>query len=209
MKKLIIFSIIIIIIFYLIDSNVYHFLHARGKPINNLTLPDIIHDNFQRLDKKLADYYTFGLLTLFILFFLFQKNWGYLMLWLFFFVIGRFVTYIYFLATTLPDSSKSCVTSSNIFELTKNAGSCNCLNISGHFLTIIFVIFLFNHYTQNQYWFIFVALYFTGFYLVCATRNHYTVDCVSSTVVALLIITQMKRISKFINYLTHENFVKI
>jgi len=209
MKRLIIFIVIILIVINIIDKYIYDYLHSKGEIINNVILPDIFHDNTLKIDKKIPDYFLIIFIVIFLIYFLFNREYQYILLLLLFYLLSKFICYLYFSVTILPDSSKSCIKSNNSWDSILNLGSCNCLNISGHFLNIIFIFLLLNLYFKNKYWYIFVLLYIIYFYLICSSRNHYTVDCLNSTVIAILIFSQKKYIVKFANYLIGKNYVKI
>lgn len=209
MKRLIIFIVIILIVINIIDKYIYDYLHSKGEIINNVILPDIFHDNTLKIDKKIPDYFLIIFIIIFLIYFLFNREYQYILLLLLFYLLSKFICYLYFSVTILPDSSKSCIKSNNSWDSILNLGSCNCLNISGHFLNIIFIFLLLNLYFKNKYWYIFVLLYIIYFYLICSSRNHYTVDCLNSTVIAILIFSQKKYIVKFANYLIGKNYVKI
>ena len=209
MKRLIIFIVIILIVINIIDKYIYEYLHSKGEIINNVILPDIFHDNTLKIDKKIPDYFLIVFIVIFLIYFLFNREYQYILLLLLFYLLSKFICYLYFSVTILPDSSKSCIKSNNSWDSILNLGSCNCLNISGHFLNIIFIFLLLNLYFKNKYWYIFVLLYIIYFYLICSSRNHYTIDCLNSTVIAILIFSQKKYIVKFANYLIGKNYVKI
>jgi hypothetical protein len=121
----------------------------------------------------------------------------------------RIVTYIYFISTTLPDSSKSCVFASNFFTSSMNMGSCNNLGISGHFINIVFQLGLLYRYYGSSYWLLYVIIYLLGFILICTSRNHYTIDCLTSTFVALFFIYEINNIQKGLNYIIGKKYFNL
>lgn len=209
MKNVFLLIGILFIIMLILDSFIYHHVYSKGEPINHIVLPDIIHDNIPKIQKKVSDNFTNFISVIFIIFFTYHRQWNYILLWVILFIITRFITNLYFISTILPDSSKSCKYSANFFETATNMGSCNCLNISGHMLNVILILYLIYNYLHKRYTPVFILAYLIAFFLICASRNHYTVDCITSTVIALLVITQLKNLVKFLNYITGTQFFSI
>jgi hypothetical protein len=121
----------------------------------------------------------------------------------------RLVTYIYFVSTTLPDSSKTCKYGSDFFKTAMNMGSCNNLGISGHFINTVFQLGLIYHYYGAGYWLLYFIVYGLSFILICASRNHYTIDCITSSFVGLFFIYEIDNIQKGLNFLLGEKYFNL
>ena len=85
-------------------------------------------------------------------------------------------------------------------------GSCNNLGISGHFINILFILGLFYKYYGRKYWILYILIYVTGFFLICISRAHYTIDCLTSTFVGLFIIYEFNNIQKGVNFIIGNKF---
>ena len=205
---LIIFLFLLIII---IQSLVYNYVYNKGKKMNGvIVLPDIIHDNFKqsKICGKISDI-TSGLLITFVLaFFTIIQKYEYIITFIILLIFVQFVCIISFSATVLPDAKEGdCLHSKNIFEGMVNLGSCNCLNISGHLLTIGLSLYIISMYQNHQYLWYYITVYVTSFFMITVSRNHYTIDCVNSTIALLLILTHKDNIFKFIEQITKEKLL--
>ena len=149
------------------------------------------------------------MLSIFFIIFILNGNYKYILFYLFIFVIMRFVTFIYFISTTLPDSSKKCKYGEDFFKTAMNMGTCNNLGISGHFINIVFQLGLFYRYYGSSYWFWYLFVYIISFMLICVSRNHYTIDCITSTFVALFFIYEIDNFQKGLNYIIGRNYFNI
>jgi hypothetical protein len=88
-------------------------------------------------------------------------------------------------------------------------GSCNNLGISGHFINIVFQLGLIYRYYGSAYWLLYVIAYVLGFTLICASRNHYTIDCITSTFVALFFIYEIDNIQKGLNFILGKKYFNL
>ena len=207
-----IFIIIVVIVIILAsDSLINKYVYNRGKPINKVVIPDIIQENTPKIPylDVISDIFIWVVSFLFIVLFLFNGQYKYIIFYFIIFLLMRMVTYIYFISTTLPDSSKSCVFGSNFLITWMNMGSCNNLGISGHFINIVFQLGLLNRYYGSSYWLLYIVIYLLGFMLICVSRNHYTIDCLTSTFVALFFIYEINNIQKGLNYIIGKKYFNL
>lgn len=209
--NLILLFIVLFIIMYVIESIVNKYSYTKGKQINKIVLPDIIQDNvtkIQHLD-VISDLFVSFTSFIFFAIFILNGQYKYIIIFIFIFLIFRFIAYIYFVSTTLPDSSKECKYADNFFKNTLNMGSCNNLGISIHFVSIIIQILLVARYYGSSYWVLYLAMYIFGFILICASRSHYTIDCITSTFVALVFNYEIDNIQRLLNYIVGKNYFNI
>ena len=191
------------------EKKVNKYSYTNGKSINKVVLPDIIQKNiktFKNLD-VISDLFIMLITSIFII--LFIGNYKYIIFYVFIFIIMRFVTFIYYISTTLPDSSKTCKYGGSFFESALNMGSCNNVGISGHFVNIVFQLGLIYRYYGSSYWLWYLFVYIISFLLICASRNHYTIDCITSTFVALFFIYEIDNFQKLLNYIIGKNYFNI
>ena len=209
--NLILLFIVLFIIMYVIESVVNKYSYTKGKPINKVVLPDIIQDNVKKIEHLdvISDLFTSSVSFIFFTIFILNGQYKYIIIFIFIFLIFRFIAYIYFVSTTLPDSSKECKYSSNFFKNALNMGSCNNLGISVHFVSIIIQILLIARYYGSSYWLLYIAIYICGFILISASRSHYTIDCITSTFVALVFNYEIDNIQRLLNYVVGKNYFNI
>ena len=210
LRFIFIFVILIGIILFS-ESFINKYVYKRGKPINKVVIPDIIQENIPKIPflDVISDIFVSLCGFIFLVIFLFNGQYKYIIFYFIIFLLMRLVTYIYFISTTLPDSSKSCVYGSNFFSSSMNMGSCNNLGISGHFINIVFQIGLLYRYYGSSYWLLYAIIYLLGFMLICASRNHYTIDCLTSTFVALFFIYEINNIQKGLNYIIGKKYFNL
>jgi len=185
--------------------------YEKGAPINKVKIPDIIQESVpivRNLD-VVSDLYISFFMFIFFIIFIINGKYQYIIFYFFVFLLMRLVTYIYFVSTTLPDSSKTCKFGSNFFESALSMGSCNNLGISGHFINIVFQLGLIYRCYGSAYWLLYVIAYVLGFTLICASRNHYTIDCITSTFVALFFIYEIDNIQKGINFILGKKYFNL
>ena len=199
---------VLFIILYVVHKKVNKYTYEIGKEINKITIPDIVHDNIPKIDNLhiVSDNFTKFIIFIFAIVFLFNRKYKYIIFFALLLILGNFICFIFFISTTLPDSSKICKYSENTFKALYNMGSCNNLGISGHFITILFILGLFYRYYGPKYWILYILTYVIGFLLICVSRNHYTIDCLTSTFVGLFIIYEFNNIQKGINYIVGNKF---
>jgi hypothetical protein len=209
--RLIITLVILIGIILASESFINKYVYERGKPINKVVIPDIIQENTPKIPylDVISDIFIWFSGVIFAGIFLFNGQYKYLIFYFVIFLLMRLVTYIYFISTTLPDSSKNCVFGSNFFTSSMNMGSCNNLGISGHFINIVFQLGLLYRYYGSSYWLLYIIMYLLGFILICASRNHYTIDCLTSTFVGLFFIYEINNIQKGLNYIIGKKYFNI
>lgn len=196
------FIFIYIYLSYVVDKKVYN----SAKHINGtILLPDIIHSKVtsnHKLLQKMVDFITMFVKVSYILYFLWIGNYSLIALYLIILISILILCKIISIITVLPDSKNGeCdyVESKNIFTKFKHLGSCNNLNISGHLLTIGIALYLLSRYQNHKYRAIYIIFYAIMFFLIPASRNHYTIDSVNSTFVLLLIIAYMDTITDTCN----------
>jgi hypothetical protein len=193
------------------ETFVNKYSYEKGKPINKVKIPDIIQGSIpiiRNLD-VVSDLFTTFFSFVFLIIFVINGKYRYIILYFFVFLLMRLVTYIYYVSTTLPDSSKKCTFGSNFFETTMNMGSCNNLGISGHFINIVFQLGLLYHYYGSAYWLLYFIIYGLAFVLICASRNHYTIDCITSSFVGLFFIYEIDNIQKGLNFVIGEKYFNL
>jgi hypothetical protein len=194
-----------------VERVVNKYSYEKGRPINKVKIPDIIQGSIplvRNLD-VVSDLFTLLFSFIFIVIFLINGKYRYIILYFFVFLLMRLITYIYFVSTTLPDSSKKCKYSADFFKTLMNMGSCNNLGISVHFINVVFQLGLICRYYGPKYWLLYFIVYILAFMLICASRNHYTIDCLTSTFVGLFFIYEINNIQKGLNYLIGEKYFNL
>jgi hypothetical protein len=193
---------------YVVHKKVNKYTYETGKELNKITIPDIVHNNIPKLDNLhvVSDNFTKIIIFIFAVVFLLNGQYKYIIFFLLLVILSNFICFIYFVSTTLPDSSKICKYSEDSFKSLYNMGSCNNLGISGHFITILFILGLYYRYYGPKYWILYTLIYIIGFLLICASRNHYTIDCITSTFVGLFIIYEFNNIQKGVNFIIGNKF---
>jgi len=209
--NLILLFVVLFIIMYVIESVVNKYAYTKGNPINKVVLPDIIQDNVQKIKhlNVISDLFTSSTSSIFFIIFILNGQYKYIIIFIFIFLIFRFIAFIYFVSTTLPDSSKECKYSSNFFKNTMNMGSCNNLGVSIHFFGVIIQILLVARYYGSSYWLLYIAVYICAFILICVSRSHYTIDCVTSTFIALVFNYEIDNIQRLLNYVVGKKYFNI
>jgi len=199
---------VLFVILYVVQKWVNKHTYKIGKEINKIIIPDIIHDNIPKIDNLdiVNDKFTITIMIIFVVVFLLNGQYKYIIFFTLLVILGNFICFIFFISTTLPDSSKICKYSEDTFKALYNMGSCNNLGISGHFITILFILGLFYRYYGRKYWILYILIYVTGFFIICVSRAHYTIDCLTSTFVGLFIIYEFNNIQKGINYIVGNKF---
>ena len=108
--KIVCLFIILFAVCYFIEKVVNKYAYEKGKSINKVKIPDIIQESIpivRNLD-VVSDLFTTFFLFVFLIIFIINGKYQYIILYFFVFLLMRLVTYIYFVSTTLPDSSKTC-----------------------------------------------------------------------------------------------------
>jgi hypothetical protein len=194
-----------------VEKVVNKYSYEKGKPINKVKIPDIIQESIpiiRNLD-VVSDLFSSFSSFVFLIIFIINGKYQYIILYFFVFLLMRLVTFIYFVSTTLPDSSKKCKYGADFFKTTMNMGSCNNLGISIHFINVVFQLGLIYRYYGPKYWLLYFIVYILGFMLICASRNHYTIDCITSTFVGLFFIYEINNIQKGLNYLIGKKYFNV
>ena len=70
----------------------------------------------------------------------------------------------------------------------------------------MFILGLFYRYYGRKYWILYIITYIIGFFIICVSRAHYTIDCLTSTFVALFIIYEFNNIQKGVNFIIGNKF---
>ena len=209
--KLVCLFVVLFLVCYYAEKVVNKYSYEKGKPINKVKIPDIIQGSIpiiRNLD-VVSDLFTSFISFVFVIIFIINGKYQYIVLYFFVFLLMRLITYIYFVSTTLPDSSKTCKYGSDFFKTAMNMGSCNNLGISGHFINIVFQLGLIYKYYGSAYWLLYFIIYGLSFMLMCASRNHYTIDCITSTFVALVFIYEIDNIQKGLNYILGKKYFNL
>lgn len=199
---------VLLLILYIVHKMVNKYTYETGKKINKVTIPDIIHTNLPKINNLdvVSDNFSKIIIFIFAVVFLLNGQYKYIIFFVLLVIIGNFICFIYFVSTTLPDSSKKCKYSEDTFKALYNMGSCNNLGISGHFINILLMIGLFYRFYGPKYWILYIITYIISFLLICVSRNHYTIDCITSTFVGLFIIYEFNNIQKGINFIIGKKF---
>jgi hypothetical protein len=199
---------VLFVVLYVVHKKVNKYTYETGKELNKITIPDIVHNNIPKIDNLhvVSDNFTITNIIIFAVVFLLNGQYKYIIFFLLLVILSNFICFIYFVSTTLPDSSKVCKYSEDSFKSLYNMGSCNNLGISGHFITILFILGLYYRYYGPKYWILYTLIYIIGFLLICASRNHYTIDCLTSTFVGLFIIYEFNNIQKGVNFIIGNKF---
>jgi hypothetical protein len=203
--------IILFMVCCFIEKKVNKYSYEKGAPINKVKIPDIIQESIpivRNLD-IISDLFISFVMFIFFIIFIINGKYQYIIFYFFVFLLMRLVTYIYFVSTTLPDSSKSCTYGSDFFKSALSMGSCNNLGISGHFINIVFQLGLIYRCYGSAYWLLYVIAYVLAFTLICASRNHYTIDCITSTFVGLFFIYEIDNIQKGLNYVLGKKYFNL
>ena len=209
--KIICLFVVLFLVCFFAEKIVNKYSYKKGKPINKVKIPDIIQENtpvVKNLD-VVSDLFVSLFSFIFVVIFIINGKYQYIVLYFFVFLLMRLITFIYFMSTTLPDSSKKCKFSSDLFKTALNMGSCNNLGISGHFINIVFQLGLIYKYYGSAYWLLYLIVYILAFVLICASRNHYTIDCITSTFVALVFIYEIDNIQKGLNYILGKKYFNL
>jgi hypothetical protein len=209
--KIICLFVVLFLVCYYVERVVNNYSYKKGKPINKVKIPDIIQENtplVKNLD-VISDLFISLFSFIFLLTFIINGKYKYIVLYFFVFLLMRLITFIYYISTTLPDSSKTCKFSSDFFKTALNMGSCNNLGISGHFINIVFQLGLIYRYYGSSYWLLYLVVYILYFILICASRNHYTIDCITSTFVGLFFIYEIDNIQKVLNYIIGKKYFNL
>lgn len=209
--KIVCLFILLFVISYFVERVVNKYSYEKGRPINKVKIPDIIQGSIplvRNLD-VVSDLFTSLFSFIFIVIFLINGKYRYIILYFFVFLLMRLVTFIYFVSTTLPDSSKKCKYGADFFKTLMNMGSCNNLGISIHFINVVFQLGLIYRYYGPKYWLLYFIVYILAFMLICASRNHYTIDCLTSTFVGLFFIYEINNIQKGLNFLVGKKYFNL
>ena len=209
--KLVCLFILLFVVCYYAEKVVNKYSYEKGKPINKVKIPDIIQGSIpivRNLD-VVSDLFVSLFSFIFVVIFIINGKYQYIVLYFFVFLLMRLITYIYFVSTTLPDSSKTCKFASDFFKTAMSMGSCNNLGISGHFINTVFQLGLIYRCYGSAYWVLYLTVYILAFLLICASRNHYTIDCITSTFVALVFIYEIDNIQKGLNYIVGKKYFNL
>jgi hypothetical protein len=189
------------------------FIHRNGKEINGVyRLPDIFHQWFNDVSHKrlqwIAERAISTLIIGFILFFLIYDYRVLLYGLILYFGVSILLGFFH-IATVLPDSKDGCcVYTGTLLETMRHRGSCNCLNVSGHLITVGLILYLFSRITPPIFIVFYVLIYMGLFFVICISRNHYTVDCLTSTVILLLLITNADVLDRWIHDISGMYLIK-
>lgn len=196
--------IVIVVLFYIISfllilittPFVNYRSYKQGLLINHLKIPDIIHNNIgqHKIFGYIADIIPHISAILFFIVTYFYRKWDKFIFATFCFIYLNIIFLLITSVTTLPDSSSKCVFSKDFFEMLVNKGSCNNLGISGHLINSGILFFMTSWMLDHKYWGYFMFLYVVHFISISASHNHYTLDCVVSTLLLLVVVTNAEKI---------------
>ena len=184
-------------VFLIFKSRVNQFLYAKGKEVNGIVvLPDILHFDHMTNDQihklqHFADVLVTCLVSVVLLYFLIIRRLDYIVLFGAGVLILNVIFIIYSVSTVLPDSKNgNCILSDTWWSNITNMGSCNNLGISGHLGTAGLALILLCHcHGFSNVWLnlLSVVLYVAAFAVICISRNHYTIDCINTTTLLLVL----------------------
>jgi len=168
-----------------------NFTHRR-MPLNVPPLPDLGHDLIPKMEpENLGDMVMTCLIVMFLIALLLNKNrWP--IITKFLLTLGNlyFLRVVTILVTSLPPTDNHCRTNylqiDNIYWntlkglLTLGGGNIHCgdLMFSGHtcMLTNVWLTFMINYKKKHFVRIVATLLMLTAFFLIIATRSHYTAD---------------------------------
>lgn len=176
------------------------YVHSKGKHLNGVVvLPDIIHNHvkFRPIYGHMAEIVATCAVVAFICTVLYYRSWYTLFVFTTLLLIGYIIDMLYALLTVLPDSKNgNCGYHVSFFQQCWNKGSCNNLGVSGHFMIILLCLWFLSEFTHHKYWIVYLLVAMIGFFFICASRNHYTLDCVNSILVVGFLISLKERFFK-------------
>lgn len=190
-------------LFFLIYS-IHPYINRRGRQINGrILLPDVFHSGVPSKTIEVLHHWTSSLLIYgFLLYFLFV-NYPTVLYYLILLLSLKLVLRLFHVVTLLPDSRNGdCHYATDLFEVMRHSGSCNNLGVSGHLISAGLALYLISLYQNHRFAWLWIGIYIVLFLTTTISRNHYTIDCLTSTVILLLVITQTERIQKWIEGLT-------
>jgi PAP2 superfamily C-terminal len=189
------------------------YLHAHGKKINgSMVLPDLLHTAFPNVPhptlRRLTESIYNGVFLFFLAFFLWYDYRVILFFFVVYFGTSLFLTF-YHIATVLPDSKNGkCIYAVSLSETAEHRGSCNCLNVSGHLIFFGLMLYLFSRVHSHRYAWAYLTLFSVMFLLICLSRNHYTVDCITSVLILALLTTYATTIDNGIYAMTNIHLLR-
>lgn len=168
------------------------YCHASAAHMNGKTiLPDIMHNmvGHHAAYSMIANLLTAGVILCFIVTMIALQRWDDLLIYALLFVVSIYIKTLYAIATILPDSNHGkCHYSKSLFETITKMGSCNDLNLSGHCIAVLIALYMLSKLTGHRYWFAYLVLALAAFFFICASRNHYTIDCINSVAISFILI---------------------
>jgi hypothetical protein len=166
--------------------------HREAQHLNgSIVLPDIIHDNVPYMHF----YSIFGDLIATILFIMlfvssiYYRKLDVLLTFVVVYFICLVIKLVYAVATVMPDSKMGdCRYNISFIEQMVGRGSCNDLGISGHMFFILGCLWFLSELSDHKYAVYYSIVAAVSFFVISASRNHYTVDCINSVMVFSVVI---------------------
>jgi hypothetical protein len=198
---------LILVLYILLFFQIYAFypyLNHQGRQLNGrYLLPDIFHFGVpNKLIGQIHDLTTTVITTGFVVYFAFV-HYPTVLYYLVVLLALKLLLRVFHMATVLPDSKNGdCHYATHLFEMMRHRGSCNNLNISGHLVSAGLALYLISVYQGHRYAWVWIGLYIVLFFTTTVSRNHYTIDCLTATLLLLLVISQTERIQGWIKAIT-------
>jgi len=187
------------------------FLFEKGQSYNGkVVLHDIVHDYLPLVPafQKTCDILCVALFTGITLLCLVTRRMDCLVFFVLSMLLLQYTTLLFFASTVLPDSKNGeCTYTESASRTLKNMGSCNNLGISGHLMTVGLSLYVLSMMVNGKEWLL-ISIYALAFFLISASRNHYTLDCMTSTIVLALFISQKQNVIKVFHMLIGNNMLK-
>lgn len=167
----------------------------RGVHMNGVfTLPDVVHSMFQKRDMYGYIAEAVYIVMLVVVGYLVAKGeWGYLLLYLQMYIVVLVFNILFAVVTVLPDSKRGdCYPSGRIV-----GGFCNDLGFSAHLATTAITLLVISLYHGHRYIWIYLVMLGVMAFAIAASRNHYTIDCLTALVVCALIASNVRLFPAF------------
>jgi hypothetical protein len=198
---------LILVLYVLLFFQIYylhHYINHHGRKINGrFRLTDLFHiDIPYRTLSRIHDLTTTVLTYGFVIYFAFV-HYPSVLYYLVVLLSLKLLLRVFHMVTVLPDSKNGeCHYAADLFEMMRHKGSCNNLNISGHLVSAGLALYLISVYQDHRYAWVWIGVYIILFFTTTLSRNHYTIDCLTATLLLLLVISQTTRIQGWIEAIT-------
>jgi membrane-associated phospholipid phosphatase len=178
-------SIILFIFVIYIYKSISKWLYHKGKNINHIVIPDILHNILPNTSSycKLGDILVIVLCLIFIFGSIMKSESQLLLIWINLITITFICKFITMSVTILPDASKKC---ENNLNEKFSFGYCNDLIFSGHFAVITLTLLMIYYYNiLNMPKLIYILILLLSAFQIISSRNHYTIDVIVGFIISL------------------------